>query len=129
MKKPKYLVRPGDFTIFEIDPTNGCYRVYETKEVKNRPNAHKHFSFENLTTNYDFFSIIEAQLPEYQRKHSYEMDFTIWLHRNDGHGGCKGGTREEYEQYLETIKRFNEKYPNWKEDRKNRLEELKSENE
>jgi len=108
----KYLVRPHDFMIFEIDPSNECYRGYETKEVKNRPNAMSHFTYEILTnSNHEFFPITEDQIEEYKLKHNAEMEFTIWQHRNDGHGGCKGGTREEYEAYLERVKRFKMNIP------------------
>jgi len=74
---PKYLVRPHDFHIFQIDPSNGCYRSYDVpgKEIKNRHNAYDHFTFENLTEGYDFFSITEDQIEEYKAKHSVEMGF------------------------------------------------------
>ena len=110
-KETKYLVRPHDFHIFETDPLNGCYRSYEIKEIKNRPNAYAHFTFENLTENYDFFTITEDQILEYKEKHKAEMGFTIWQTRNEMHGGVKGGTREEYKEYLEKC----ESYKKWKE--------------
>lgn len=58
MKNPKYLVRPNDFSIFELDPLNNCYRSHV--EIKNKPNAYSHFTFDNLTTNYNFFTIEEV---------------------------------------------------------------------
>ena len=30
---PKYLVRPSDFHIFELDMSNNCYRSYSSKNV------------------------------------------------------------------------------------------------
>ena len=29
-------------------------------------------------------------------KHDQYYDYLSWSHRNDGHGGCEGGTMEEY---------------------------------
>ena len=109
-KLPKYLVRPNDFNIFYLVEREGD-QLYTSDE---RWIPHKHFTFENLTENYDFFPITEEQVPEYEEKCSDHYGFVSWQSRNDGHGGCKGGSREEYDEYLERVKRFNEKYPNWK---------------
>jgi hypothetical protein len=106
-KTPKYIVRPSDFCIFEIDEDNGCYRVYYSNSLKNRQSAYPHFSYENLVDNYGFFPISESELPAYEEKHNFEISFITWKHRNDGHGGCKGGTREEYMEHLERVKQFN----------------------
>ena len=106
-KKPKYLVRPSDYCIFEIDQSNGCYRVYE-EDILNRPNAYKHFTFENLTENYDFFPITGKNLGYYEEKNDFEIKFMSWRCRPDGHGGSKGGTKDEYLNYLDRVKRFND---------------------
>jgi len=98
--KPKYLVRPHDFHIWELDESNGCYRSWSNIDVTyrdgTRPNAQTHFTFENLTTNYGFFPIEEQELPNYETKHKERNKYISWLHRNDGHGGVKGGTYEEF---------------------------------
>ena len=69
----KYLVRPSDFHIWEIDESNGCYRSYIKMDVIHpngtRPKAQKHFTFENLTKNYDFFTIEENELEIFEQKH------------------------------------------------------------
>jgi hypothetical protein len=106
MKNPKYLVRPDDFHIFEIDPLNGCYRGYEEKKVKNRFHAYDHFTFENLTENYGWFPITKEEIPKYLEKMHFHYAFLSWQCRNDGHGEAKGGTLGEYIEYLERVKRW-----------------------
>jgi hypothetical protein len=100
MKKTKYLVRPNDFHIFEVDESNGCYRSYSNKDVTDssgwRPNAYAHFTFEILTEGYGFFPIEESELEEYKKRSDTYMNYRLWCSRPDGHGGCKGGTFEEY---------------------------------
>lgn len=97
--KAKYLVRPNDYSIFELDNSNDCYRIY-TCDVKysdgTRPNAMGHFTFENLTNNYGFFPIEENELEFYQKKNDQYIRFLSWQSRPDGHGGIKGGTFEEF---------------------------------
>jgi hypothetical protein len=103
MKKPKYIVRPDDFSIFEIDQTNGRYRIWEKNpnNNKSRPKAMKHFTLENLTKNYHFFPINESEIEYYEQKSNEHYNFISWKHRPDGHGGIKDGT---YEQYLTSKK-------------------------
>jgi hypothetical protein len=105
----KYLVRPDDFSIFETDPLNGCYRIYHTKETVNRPHAYEHFNFKNLTENYGWFPIKKKDIPIYEEKCDFHYGFVSWQCRNDGHGGTKGGTMEEYIEYLERVKRYQAK--------------------
>ena len=108
MKKCIYLVRMNDYAIFELDPSNGCYRIYEQpgKEKENRPNAQSHFTFTNLTENYNFIPIKKKEIPQWIKRHDYELGFRIWQCRNDGHGGAKGGDRYEYAKYLEDVERY-----------------------
>jgi hypothetical protein len=103
MEKIKYLVRPDDYHIFEIDESNGCYRSYSIKAAYSdgaRVNAYPHFTFENLTKNYEFFPIQENELPLYEEIEDVYTKYYSWSTRTDGHGGIKGGTLEEY------VKRF-----------------------
>ena len=97
----KYLVRPGDYHIFELDKSNGCYRSYSTKGVTysdgTRPNAQSHFTYENLTKIYDFFPITESEIQTWE----VHCKYIIWSTRSDGHGGSKGGT---FEEFLDTLK-------------------------
>jgi len=105
MKKTTYLVRPHDFHIFEIDSSNECYRSYSTRSITRadgtRPEAQSHFTYENLTRNFDFIPIDEVDLPYWERKHDFYLGYQSWATRSDGHGGSKGGTIEEYKMYLD----------------------------
>lgn len=107
MKQSKFLVRPNDFHIFDLDESNKCYRSYSTRSVTysdgTRANAQSHFTFENLTTNYDFFPIDEKELSIYEEKNKFHLAYLSWSTRSDGHGESKGGTIEEY---LEIIKKI-----------------------
>ena len=102
--KTKYLVRPNDFHVWELDESNGCYRSYSNRAVTysdgTRPNAQLHFTFDILTKNFDYFPIEESEIELYEQKNNSYMDYMLWQSRSDGHGGCKGGTMEEY---LQTI--------------------------
>lgn len=98
--KNKYLVRPSDFHIWEIDESNGCYRSYINMDVLRsdgtRPNAQKHFTYEILTNGYGFFPIDESEIERYINKNDEYHKFISWQTRSDGHGGCKCGTYEEF---------------------------------
>ena len=59
-----------------------------------------HFTFNNLTKNYDFFSIDENEISFYEDKNKEYHCFLSWQTRSDGHGGTKGGTFEEYQLQL-----------------------------
>lgn len=101
----KYLVRPNDYSVFELDESNGCYRSYKgpTYSDGTRPNAQLHFTFENLTENYDFFPITEDEISIYEKKCDQYYKFLSWQTRSDGHGGIKGGTFDEYLNYIKKI--------------------------
>lgn len=98
--KPKYLVRPNNFSIFDLDESNGCYRAWSKNPITysdgTRPNAMTHFTLENLTKNYGFFEIKESELEIYEKKRREYFKFLSWQSRSDGHGGSKGGTYEEF---------------------------------
>jgi len=96
MKFKKYLVRPNDMMIFEIDEYNGCYRTYEENEIKNRPHAMKYFTYDVLTMKYHFFPIEEEDLDIYKYFNDICYKFMAWQNRPDGHGGVKNGTFTEY---------------------------------
>jgi hypothetical protein len=100
MNLPKYLVRPNDFHIFEIDESNNCYRSYCNRHVTysdgTRPNAQNHFTYDILTDGYGFFPIEENEIEIYEKKGKLYRKYMNWVTRPDGHGGSKGGTMEEY---------------------------------
>jgi len=89
-KKSKYLVRPKDYTIFEVDYTNGCYRCLSDKYKRNRFHAYKHFTFKNLTENYGFFPITEDEIPKYDHLNDVYHSIMKKYCEPDGHGGSKG---------------------------------------
>ena len=105
--KSKYLVRPGDMHIFEIDESNGCYRSYMNRDVTdgfgNRPNAYEHFNYDNLTQNYNFFPINENDLAMYKYFHDIYCQYLDWTCRPDGHGGAKGGT---FKKFIESSRNY-----------------------
>ncbi len=106
----KFLVRPNDFHIWDLDESNGCYRSYSTRSVTysdgTRSNAQPNYTYDNLVNNYDFIPITEEELPDYEAKHDYRMGFITWQYRSDGHGGCKGGSEKEYEAYLRRVEAY-----------------------
>jgi len=97
---PTYLARPHDFSIFELDESNNCYRieVNARRTGGSRPQANPAYTFDLLVFEHDFITINnDEELKEYKVKHKYYMDYMKWFTRPDGHGGSKGGTRAEYE--------------------------------
>ena len=106
--KAKYLVRPDDFSIWELDPDNGCYRGYPPMKHSDGTlvSAQKHFTFENLTKNYGWIPITEEEIPYYEEKCKYHYGFLGWQCRNDGHGEYKGGTEEEYREHLKRVEEY-----------------------
>lgn len=106
MDLPLYLVRPDDFHIFELDESNYCYRSYEKYPREHRQHAYDHFTFQNLTENFNFFPIDAEDLPYWEEKQQYHRDFISWQCRPDGHGHRKGGTMEEYAQHRATLNKL-----------------------
>jgi len=97
--KQKYLVRPNDYHIWELDESNNCYRSYTNRDVTYsngiRPNANDRYTFEYLTE-CGFIPINENELKIYEDKNQLYCDWLNWYTRPDGHGGSKGGTMDEY---------------------------------
>jgi len=90
---PRYLVRPSDHHVFEIDPSNCRYRSATLRDDPNRPFAYLHFTYDVLTDNYGFFPIREDQLDEY-----LTMDEELNLAYNEhlSHGISYGCTIQEF---------------------------------
>ena len=107
-RNPKYLVRPNDYHIFEVDNSNGCYRSYLNRNITRsdgtRPNAQSHFTFGVLTNNFDFFPIEESMIEYYTEKNKEYLEYMKWYNRPDGHGGVKGGSIEEFNVLHNIIK-------------------------
>jgi hypothetical protein len=87
---PRFLVRPDDHAIFELQPNNR-YGIYDrTGKMKNKPRAYDHFSFEILTENYGWFPIHANQIPEHEAKnHEWNRIWSKYF-ESDGHDGIKG---------------------------------------
>lgn len=94
----KYLVRPHDHQIFIFDENKGHYKAFE-KDIPDHVNGYSHFTFENLTENYDFYPITEDLIPKHQKLNKDYWEYILWRDRPDGHGGIKGGTKEEFLNY------------------------------
>lgn len=98
----KYLVRPNDSHIFEIDPSNGAYRSKTTIVLYSdgtRPKVQPHYTFDFLTKNFGFIPIEEKDLQFYIQKGKEYMDYQRWASRTDGHDGRKGGTIEDFKNF------------------------------
>lgn len=100
MKKlPKFLVRPRDYHIWELDESNNCYRSWSCRDVTysdgTRPNAQKTFTLE-LLLECDFFPIEESEVDFYDKKHSEYLTYSSWLCRSDGHAYVNGFPTTEY---------------------------------
>jgi hypothetical protein len=100
MSNPRYLVRPGDYTIYELDDSNNCYRYLKpfTYSDGTRAQAQSNFTFENVTNYAGFFPIDEEDIPIYKKKHDDYMEFIAWHCRPDGHGSSKGGSKKEFKK-------------------------------
>jgi hypothetical protein len=90
MEKSEFLVRPDDYHIFEIDPTNGCYRSYFSRNTKNRPHAYKHFTFESLTEEYHWIPITKEEIPKYEALNKRWNEIWAKYYESDGHDNPKG---------------------------------------
>ena len=123
--KPKYLIRPHDFCIWELHEATGRYQPRFKIPLENRQEPYNHWDYNSLVNYYDFFPIEDSEMEYYEKKNDYEMAFISWQSRNDGHGGSKGGTKSEYVNYLERVKEFNVEHPDWKEERDKRNEKAR----
>ena len=97
---PKYLVRPDDYQIFELKE-NQKYQIKDGAD-------HVHHQYEHdVLISHDFFPCTDSELEEMKEKHDFHYGFISWQSRNDGHGGLKGGTVEDYKEYLKRVEEYN----------------------
>ena len=85
----KYLARPTDGAIL-IQNVNGTYSFMDSP---------MHVSYEYhkaYLLHLNFEEVTEDDFPRLKIKGEQYFRFLSWTHRNDGHGGCKGGTWEEF---------------------------------
>jgi len=92
MKRPDYLYRPTDYSIFKkID--NGKYVHMEYI----KQGCFHEYSYESLM-NCNFLSCTEDDFIELKKNHDLYYEYLSWSTRSDGHGGSKGGTMAEFLQ-------------------------------
>lgn len=91
MIKPKYFYRPNDYSIFH-KLENGKY----THEMNLKHSWIGHEYEYDILIKCGFVPCTEAELPALKEKHDLYYEWVTWSGRSDGHGGCKGGTMEEY---------------------------------
>lgn len=85
---PKYLVRPDDHAIFEIQPDIMRYGLFG--KIKNKPKAYDHFTYENLVNHYGWYPINEDEIPKHQAlNHRWNQIWSKYM-ESDGHDGVKG---------------------------------------
>jgi hypothetical protein len=89
MIKPKYLYRPSDFEIFELDGEEYVMKCNDGFLF------HHHYTYKSLM-DHGFLPCVESDFEELSRKHKLYRDYIMWSSRPDGHGGRKGGTMKEY---------------------------------
>ena len=88
----KYIYRPNDFSIF-VELDNGEYTLEANLESHTQHNS---YTYDELVNAFGFIPCTEDELPELKIKHDSHHAYTLWASRPDGHGGAKGGTKEEY---------------------------------
>jgi len=66
------------------------------------------YTYEVLIS-HDFKPCTEEDFPRLKREQTLYYDFVSWQGRNDGHGGCKGGTIEEYFVHLKRVRDYEAK--------------------
>jgi len=89
MNIPKYLYRPSDFQIFELD--GEFYKI----QSKDGFLFHHQYTYECLI-NHGFLPCTELDFDELAKKSKLYNDYIVWSSRPDGHGGRKGGSMESY---------------------------------
>lgn len=90
-KTPDYFYRPNDFSVFhKIE--NGTY----THEMDiDRGWTSGGYQYDTMVA-CNFVPCTPEEFPELKRKNKLYYEYLSWASRNDGHGGSKGGTFEEF---------------------------------
>lgn len=87
----RYYARTSDGEILELNE-NGTYSFTESKK---RGHAHE-YSPEIIEDNPNFEVITEEDFPRMAKRSEQYYSYISWSTRSDGHGGCKGGSFEEW---------------------------------
>lgn len=101
---PKYLVCPNNYNIFTLNPENNEY--YSELIGANR-NQLQSYSYDTLVNIHHFYPAKECELEMYKKKSDEYYEFVNWQSRNDGHGGSKGGTYEQFLRHKKDVKKYN----------------------
>lgn len=98
---PKYLARPSDGSIWSLNDDGETYSSKDFKDKFPDNITHKH-SLKSLI-NSGFYEVSENQFPELEKIGNEYYEFIIWQSRSDGHGGSKGGTKEEFIEHKKRV--------------------------
>lgn len=88
---PKYLYRSNDYTIF-VKQEDNKYRMQMDIERDWVTDGYEY----DVLMGHGFLPCTEDDFGWLKIKHEQYYDYLSWTSRNDGHGGCKGGTMDEY---------------------------------
>ena len=99
---PEFLYRSHDYSIF-IKVGNGRY--YHEIDIKRDWMSDGH-DYEVLV-NHGFKPCTKDDFEELEARHALYQGYKSYSRRNDGHGGVKGGTMEEYLDYMQRVEIFN----------------------
>lgn len=91
---PKYLARPTDGEVWVLNEDRSTYSNLDFKTNYPEHIQYKHSLI--LLKNIGFYAVTEDDFADLKKKGEVYMDYLKWSGRPDGHGGCKGGTMEEF---------------------------------
>lgn len=103
---PKYLARPDDGGVWSLNEDGLTYSSKRFKEENPNNITHKH-QYQTLIA-CGFYEVTEDDFPSLEEKERDFYEFMIWQDRSDGHGGSKGGTREEFIEYKKRAEKWAE---------------------
>jgi len=93
-KLPDYLYRPDDYSIFHRVEINGESVYIHEMNIERGYKEHG-YAYKTLIA-CDFKPCTKKDFKSLKEKKEEYYAWLSWTTRNDGHGGHKGGTIEEY---------------------------------
>jgi hypothetical protein len=94
---PKYLARPDDGEVWSLNEDGSTYSSKRFKD-EHPDNITHEYAYETLLA-CAFYEVTGEDFPALEEKGKDFYEFLSWQGRSDGHGGSKGGTREEFLEY------------------------------
>ena len=91
----RYIYRPNDYAVF-VEARDNQFTLKATVDKGWAITESNSYTYEELVGNYGFIECTVDELPKLKKQEDLEFEFTTWQSRPDGHGGAKGGTREEF---------------------------------